>query len=64
MDFIKNLWRGEPALVVSAIVSVIVVVSSQLGLVLDEQSLAENVGEVLLILLGGATVRSKVTPTN
>lgn len=60
---VRRLYQEEPAVTISLVVSAVLVATSKLGIVLDEQSATDLVGEVLLVLLGGAKVRSRVSPT-
>ena len=60
--FLKNLWATEPAIVVSVIVSAIVAVFANFGIVVNEVSLETALLAIIPILLGGVVTRSHVTP--
>lgn len=62
LDNLQSLWRSEPARVTSALVAIVVLVASQLGVVLDPLDVGQYVLLLGGILLGGERIRATVSP--
>lgn len=59
----KAAWKKEPARIVSGLAAVVVFAAAKFSIVVPEAGIAQALGLVVPILLGGQLVRSKVTPT-
>jgi len=64
MSYIRALWATEPTRIVTLLVAVIVFLAAKLGIVIDQDSVGEALLLTLPILLGGETVRQKVSPAS
>ncbi len=62
LDRLKKLWREQPARVVAWSLALAVLVLGQLSIVIDPDTLRENLELILPVLLGGELTRRKVTP--
>lgn len=62
LSTLRNAWDHEPAHVVSVGVSIIVFVCAKVGIIVPQQSVGAALALILPVLLGGALIRSQVTP--
>jgi ABC-type Co2+ transport system permease subunit len=62
INYVKNLYKTEPVVVLSAVAAAVVFVAANFGIVVDETSVLSALEYVVPILLGGAVARSLVSP--
>jgi hypothetical protein len=66
MSYLMDLWRREPARIVTFVQMVLVVAVSVFGVQLTGEQQTAILGLVMaaIVLLGGEVTRSQVTPSN
>lgn len=57
-----ELYKQYPALFVTAILAIVTAVAQYFGLVVDEESATQIIGEVLVLILGGTVIHRRVSP--
>jgi hypothetical protein len=62
VNYVVNLYKTEPVVVLAAVASAVVFVAANFGVVVDQTSLLSALEYIVPILLGGAVARSKVSP--
>jgi len=62
VNYIENLYKKEPVVVLTAVASAVVFVAANFGIVVDQTSVLSALELVVPILLGGVVTRSLVSP--
>lgn len=61
-QFVKNLYKAEPARFVAVVVAAVIGVASVFGVVVDKQDVVQIVVLVVAVLFGGEATRKRVSP--
>jgi len=61
-QFVKNLYKAEPARFIALIVAAVIAVASVFGVVVDKQDAVQVVVLVVTVLFGGEATRKRVSP--
>lgn len=62
-EFVKGLYKAEPARFIALVVAAVIAVASVFGVVVDKQDAVQVVALVVAVLFGGEATRRRVSPS-